>query len=57
MTGASSQHGGGSPATPVRSPEQMPGRVLPGQPVEDPIPPEMAPEQDLPHPPSPAPED
>jgi hypothetical protein len=57
VTGASSQHGGGSPATPVRSPEQMPGRVLPGQPVEDPIPPEMAPEQDLPHPPSPAPED
>lgn len=35
--------------------EPPPGKVLPGQPDEDPIPPEMAPEQDLPELPQPGP--
>lgn len=36
--------------------EPPPGRVLPGQPVEDPIPPEMAPDSDMPELPHPGPE-
>jgi hypothetical protein len=44
--------------TPERRPPQEPppGKVLPGQPVEDPIPPEMAPDQDMPELPHPPPE-
>ncbi|MCW7536507.1 hypothetical protein OOT46_01380 [Aquabacterium sp. A7-Y] len=45
-----------SHATPTPKHEPVSPRVLPGQPEEDPIPPEMAPDEELPQMPHPEPE-
>ncbi|HET9642472.1 MAG TPA: hypothetical protein VFP68_03725 [Burkholderiaceae bacterium] len=44
------------PASPHR-PETQTHQVLPGEPKEDPIPPEMAPDQDMPELPHPDPQE